>query len=147
MFHIRQPKTETEFRQYYHLRWKLLRAPWQQPEGSEVDDLEQHCFHLMVTNSENAVIAVARLQSNSAAEAQIRYMAVDEPYRGQGIGRQLITALEHQSIKSDHGRIVLDARDTALEFYKKQGYEVSEKSYLLFDVIQHYRMKKNLYDK
>ena len=147
-FVISQPDTEKEYQQYYHLRWQLLRAPWHQPEGSEIDDIEEQCFHLMVidTNSKNktTVIGVARLQYNSDTEAQIRYMAVAREYERQGIGRELINAMEQRAIKSSHKNIVLEAREPAVNFYKKLGYSVIEKSYLLFDEIQHFRMIKEL---
>ena len=141
-FHIKQPENEEEFKRYYLLRWKLLRAPWNQPEGSEVDDLEGHCFHLMAVDDNNEVIAVARLQFNSDDEAQIRYMAVDEKHQRQGIGRALIKAIETQAIKTCLKKIKLDAREPAVCFYEKLGYTVIEKSYLLFDEIQHFRMEK-----
>lgn len=147
-FVISQPDTEKEYEQYYHLRWKILRAPWHQPEGSEIDDIEEQCFHLMVidTNSENktTVIGVARLQYNSDTEAQIRYMAVAREYERQGIGRELIKAMEQRAKKSSHKNIVLDAREPAVNFYNKLGYSVIEKSYLLFGEIQHFRMIKEL---
>ncbi len=147
-YHIRQPQTRTEFKHYYHLRWKLLRAPWNQPEGSESDDLEAQCFHLMaVTNGgddKNKVIGIARLQFNSHSEAQIRYMAVSESCQRQGIGRELINRLEQRAKQSLHQTMVLDARENAVGFYKKLGYRTSKKSYRLFDAIQHYRMTKNI---
>ena len=93
-FTIKQPATEQEFKRYYQLRWKLLRAPWGQPEGSELDELENECFHIMAIDEDEQVIAVARLQFNSNSEAQIRYMAVERSHERQGIGRQLIKALE-----------------------------------------------------
>lgn len=40
--------------------------------------------------------------------------------------------------------IVLDARDGAVNFYKKNGYHVEGDSYILFDTIPHFRMKKSL---
>jgi len=40
--------------------------------------------------------------------------------------------------------IVLDAREPAVGFYLKLGYMITEKSYLLFNEIQHFRMTKNL---
>jgi len=44
------PKTEAEFKQYYHLRWRILRQPWGQPEGSEHDAIddkgEEFCHHI-----------------------------------------------------------------------------------------------------
>jgi len=65
------------------------------------------------------------------------------PY-SRGIGRELIVALEAQAKASGHKRTVLDARKAAVDFYQKTGYKITEKSYLLFDVIQHYRMVKKL---
>ena len=141
---IKQPKTEDDFKPYYQLRWQLLRAPWNQPEGSEVDDIEDQCFHLMAVDDNNEVIAVARLQFNSDSEAQIRYMAVSRGHEKQGIGRELIKVLENRANASACKQIVLDAREPAVGFYKKLGYEVRNKSYLLFDEIQHFRMVKYL---
>ena len=143
-FHIKQPETEDEFKHYYQLRWEMLRAPWNQTEGSEVDDIEDQCFHLMAVDDNDKTIGVARLQYNSDTEAQIRYMAVAKNFERQGIGGALIVALEAQAKASGHKRIVLDAREEAVDFYQKSGYKITEKSYLLFDVIQHYRMVKSL---
>jgi len=143
-FHVRQPETEEEFKHYYHLRWKLLRAPWNQPEGSQYDKLENQCFHLMAVDENAQVIAVARLQFNSSNEAQIRYMAVEPAHERQGVGRQLIDVIEQHAIDKKCTLIVLDARESAIGFYKKFGYQTVEKTYLLFDEIQHYRMIKRL---
>lgn len=143
-YQVRQPKTEDEFDRYYKLRWKLLRAPWNQPRGSEADELEEQCFHLMAVDAADEIIAVARLQFNSDTEAQIRYMAVAGAYQRQGIGRELISAMEAHARNSGVKLIMLDARETAVGFYQKLGYEVVKKSYLLFDKIQHFRMSKEL---
>jgi len=62
---IKQPQSPDEFKQYYQLRWRILRAPWGEPEGSEVDEIEEQCFHIMLTNNEKTV-GVGRLQFNSA---------------------------------------------------------------------------------
>lgn len=144
LYHLKQPESEAEFKRYYHLRWQLLRAPWHQPEDSEVDAIEKQCFHIMAVDDEKQVIAVARLQFNSDDEAQIRYMAVSPSHQRQGIGRALIDATEQRAKKSSYKNIVLHAREPAVEFYKKLGYQVIEKSYLLFDEIQHFRMSKEL---
>jgi len=143
-FFIKQPETEDEFSHYYHFRWKQLRAPWNQPEGSEADEIEDQCFHLMAVDDSDIVIAVARLQYNSDSEAQIRYMAVAKKFERQGLGRKLIEAMQRQAKNSSHKIIVLDAREPAVGFYQKLGYKVVEKSYLLFDEIQHYKMEKEI---
>jgi predicted GNAT family N-acyltransferase len=143
-FVISQPDTEKEYEQYYHLRWQLLRAPWNQAEGSEVDDIEDQCFHVMAVDEINNVIAVARLQFNSNTEAQIRYMAVAREHERKGIGRELVNVMELHALDSSCKKIVLEAREPAIGFYQKLGYKVIKKSYLLFDEIQHFRMIKEL---
>lgn len=143
-FHIKQAETEEEFKRYYQLRWKLLRAPWNQPAGSEVDDIEDQCFHLIASSDKNKVIGVARLQFNSDSEAQIRYMAVAETHERQGIGRGLVTTLEAHAAACDRNRVILHAREPAVGFYEKLGYKITRKSYLLFNEIQHFHMIKKL---
>ena len=143
-FIVRQPETKAEFRDYYHLRWKLLRAAWHQPEGSEVDDIETTCFHVIAIDTENNIIGVARLQFNSDSEAQIRYMAVTPENERRGIGRSMIEYMEQHALQTGHDNIVLDAREPAVGFYQRLGYEITGKSYLLFDEIQHYKMHKLL---
>lgn len=144
LFTIRQPKTEDEFRRYYQLRWLLLRAPWKQQQGSERDEIEDRCLHLIAVDTADEIIAIARLQFNSDSEAQLRYMAVAGAYQRQGIGRELILAMEAHARNTGKKIIVLDAREPAVGFYQKLGYRVVEKSYLLFDEIQHFRMSKSL---
>lgn len=149
-YEIKQPESDEEFKQYYHLRWKILRAPWHQPKGSEADDMEQQCVHVMAIdtgssgNNNPRVIGVARLQCNSDKEAQIRYMAVAAEYERKGIGRRIIKALETHARNACCKKIILHAREPAVGFYQKLGYQVTEKSYLLYEEIQHYRMIKVL---
>jgi predicted GNAT family N-acyltransferase len=142
IFTIKQPETETESTQYYKLRWRILRAPWHEAEGSEKDDLENDCHHVMACDDNGSVMGVGRLQFNSATEAQIRYMAVEPDYEARGIGRAIVNALEQIAQNNHRNTIVLDAREPAVGFYAKLGYEVTGKSYLLFNCIQHFRMQK-----
>lgn len=147
-FTIRQPQTEEEFEQYYQLRWLILRAPWQQPNGSEKDSIEENCIHFISLqqqkNQQKEVIGVARLQFNTIDEAQIRYMAVNPLYERKGIGRQLMASMEQRAAESGYKKIKLDAREMAIGFYQLCGYKITKKSYLLFDEIQHYTMEKIL---
>lgn len=140
---IKQPESDDDFRQYFKLRWRILRAPWGEPEGSEADNIEGQCFHIMAVDG-NQVVGVGRIQYNSAEEAQIRYMAISEGYEGNGIGRQIVSALEQEAVGQNIKKIVLDAREPAVVFYQKLDYRVEQKSYVLFGEIQHYRMIKQL---
>ena len=142
-FTLKQPESPEEFKQYFSLRYRVLRAPWGEPEGSELDDIENRCYHLMVLANDE-VVGVGRLQYNAGGEAQIRYMAVDKDYERNGIGRMIVNALEQEALKNNIRTVVLDAREPAVRFYRNLGYETEKKSYLLFNEIQHYRMSKIL---
>ena len=140
---IKQPESPGEFKQYFKLRWQILRAPWGEPEGSEVDDIETRCFHIMATG-DGETIGVGRLQYNTGDKAQIRYMAVAVAYERSGIGRKIVDALEREAADKGVKTLVLDAREPAVGFYEKLGYRVEATSYVLFGEIQHYRMIKHL---
>ncbi len=140
---ITEPKTKEDFDKYYDLRWRILRKPWGQPEGSEKDDLEDESIHLMACSGDG-VCGVARAHFNSPGEAQIRYMAVDEPYRGKGIGSKLLAELETR-IKQKGGRqVTLNAREIAVGFYEEHGYEMITKAHTLYGTIEHFKMRKRL---
>lgn len=141
---IRSPKTKTDFKKYFEFRWQMLRAPWQQLPGSEQDELENESFHVMAVDENNSVAGVGRIHFISDSDAQIRYMAVVEDKQKQGLGLQLLHALEQHAMNKNMQHIHLHARETAVGFYQKQNYQLIEKSHLLYNTIQHYKMLKTL---
>lgn len=141
---IVQPATAEEYREYYDLRWRILCAPWNQPRGIERDPSDATSIHLMVIDDSGTVAGAGRLHFNSATEAQIRYMAIDTGHQRQGVGSHLLLALEQQASESGAHEVVLNARDTALAFYRKHGYRSEGPGHLLFDSIAHVKMRKHL---
>jgi len=141
--HLDSPKTHAEFKQYFELRWRILRKPWNEPEGSEQDSDEDSAYHLM-TIEKGRIMGVARLQFVENNSAQLRYMAVDKAHQNKGIGRSMIEHMETYAKQHAANELFMHARENALIFYKNLGYEITEKSYLLFDSIQHYKMIKKL---
>lgn len=93
-YKIVSPETVKEFESYYYLRWELLRKPLNKKLGTEKDSIENSSIHRMVTDK-NCIIAVGRLHHNNLYESQVRYFAVKENYRNQGIGRYLMNDLEN----------------------------------------------------
>lgn len=141
MITVQQPQNEKEFEVYYLVRWQTLREPWGQARGTEKDDKEEESIHLMAIENEK-VIGVCRLQFNDASISQVRFMGVSEAARGKGVGRILLN--EAEKISKEYGRtkLILQARDYAVDFYKNCGYQTTEKTFLLWDTIQHYLMEK-----
>ena len=142
---ILKPTSSEEFRKYYNLRYEILRKPWGQPLGSERDEGEETSIHRMIINElTGEALAVGRLQYNSKDKAQIRYMAVSDDFQGQGLGSQIISALEDVARRNGNIWMILSARGNALQFYKNNGYEIMEKTHILFGEIQHWLMRKEL---
>ena len=140
---IRSPQTENEWVQYYDLRWRVLRRPWQQPRGSEKDELEENAAHKAAI-LDNKIIAVGRVHFTNQTEAQIRYMAVDKDYQSKGTGKLILNTLEQTAKERNIRKIFLHARDNAVAFYQSNHYKISEPSHILYGKIQHYRMDKTL---
>jgi predicted GNAT family N-acyltransferase len=138
------PGSAAEFEKYFDLRWRVLRAPWQQSRGSEKDVLEAESQHVMVTDSEGRALAVGRLHFNSAAEAQIRFMAVEPASQGRGLGGVILRELEDRARAAGASAIVLNARENVRLFYEKYGFTVIGSAPTLFGEVKHVRMRKEL---
>ncbi|MDH5600369.1 MAG: GNAT family N-acetyltransferase [Gammaproteobacteria bacterium] len=143
MYKITTPVSVSDFESYYQLRWELLRKPWNQISGSEKDDLEEKSFHRMAV-SNDTVIAIGRLHFLDIDTAQIRYMAVEEAFKKQGIGKAIYFSLEKEAYQNGIKLITLNAREKAVGFYEKLGFTLIKKTHLLFNEIQHYEMHKHL---
>ena len=140
---LREPVTSEDFEQYYALRWKVLREPWDQPRESEKDEYEADAIHLMAW-AEGVLVGVGRLHFTSPSEAQIRYMAVDEERRNRGVGAEILRELERRAGERGATSVVLNARDRAVHFYEKHGYRTTGKASSLFGSVDHWAMRKEL---
>jgi len=140
---VRPPKTQEEFQRYRDLRWKILRAPYNQPRITQQDDLDCD-YPIMVCEVDGIPIGVGRAHFISDNEAQIRSISVEEEWKGKGIGSIILKELEKIVTEKGAKWIIIHARSNAVEFYKKNGYEVVEPSYTLFGEIEHTLMKKKI---
>ncbi len=138
---IRRPNSPEEWDSYFNLRYEVLRAPWNQPRGSERNEGDATAEHFAFFENEH-IIGVGRLDFTENLGSQIRFMAVDERYQGKGIGRQLMEHMEEIARNKGCKETILHAREIALPFYEKLGYRSIEESHLLFGEIQHYLMNK-----
>jgi ribosomal protein S18 acetylase RimI-like enzyme len=139
---VRPPQTEKEFERYRDLRWRILRAPWNQPRITAKDDFENNDFPIMVCEVDGIPIGVGRAHFISENEAQIRSISVEVEWSGIGIGTIVLKELEKIIKAKGAKRIIIHSRSNAVEFYKKNGYQVVEQSYTLFGVIPHFLMEK-----
>ena len=140
---VREPSGASEIDRYYDLRWRVLREPWSQERGQERDEHEGEASHLGAWSGER-LVGVGRVHFISLDTAQIRYMAVEPEMQGRGIGGLILEQLELRARQGGAERIVLNARDRAVGFYRRHGYSVTHSSETLFNAIPHWEMLKIL---
>ena len=141
---VRPPKTPEEFQRYRDLRWKILRAPHNQPKITKQDDAGNKDYPIMVCEVDGIPIGVGRAHFISEGEAQIRSISVEPEWEGKGIGTIVLKELEKIVTSKGAKRIIIHARNNAVEFYKKNGYKSLEPSYTLFEEIEHTLMEKRI---
>jgi thioesterase domain-containing protein len=127
-YSIINPTSEHELEQYFDLRWRVLREPFERPRGSEHDEYDQISEHCMLLDAEKDPIGVGRLHFNSPEEAQIRFMAVLPDLQGEGHGVRIIQYLELRARDQGATRVIINSRGNTLDFYLKCGYQLKEEA-------------------
>ena len=140
---LKSPENKDEWERYLLFRWEMLRKPLGMSMDSLADSIEKESFHIMGIDEDGNVIASGRVHFNTSDEAQIRYMAVDDNFKRQGIGSEIVTELEKYALSKKAVTITLNARENAISFYLSLGY--SEVCPYQSDTgIPHKTMKKDL---
>jgi predicted GNAT family N-acyltransferase len=139
---IRQPETEKEWEDYYDLRYRVLREPLGQPVGSERNEGDVSGDHFALYDN-GTLKAIARLDNSGEKIAQVRFVAVEGNQQGKGYGRMIMEAVEKRSMERGDLKMILHARDYAVDFYLRLDYTLIETSHKLFGVLQHYLMEKS----
>ena len=92
---------------------------WAKFETSEADPQNLHVVSYTLTGE----LIGGLLATTSLAWLKIDIMAVDEAYRGRGLGSQLLQAAEQEAIRRGCKYSFLDTMDyQAPQFYRQNGY-------------------------
>ncbi len=135
--------------QVLDLRWKVLRVDLPFDSARFPDDHlpdTQH-FATFATEAENAsVICCASFSLNrwnDQSAWQLRGMAVAEPYRRQGIGRDLLAFAEQSVLAVRSTRwLWCNARLPAVKFYERLGWEIASERFVIETAGPHHKMIK-----
>ncbi len=133
----------------YAIRQQVLRPGRPLRECFFEGDLESETLHLGVFDSEELVgvaTYVPRKNDNFKAPSQyqLRGMAVLPEYRGKNLGQKLLLQGE-KFLKEKNPDILLwfNAREVAVDFYKKYGYTTVGEPFMIPNVCMHIVMYKN----
>ncbi len=131
------------------LRSKMLR------DGADVNecifptDHVEGVFHLAyyVDETEFATVATffpKEIEGKATRGYQLRGMATDTPFFGKGYGAALLKYATDYIKTAKAEYIWCNARTSAVDFYKKQGFEIVSDEFEIAGVGPHYIMILNL---
>ena len=113
----------------HDLRRRVLRNNDPAAEVSDVRDTEPAALHLAGFLDDVLVACGSVYPSTSPlhpelATWQLRYLAVDQRYQSQGHGAVVLTALCDAVLERGAREIWANGRDTALAFYRREGWHL-----------------------
>lgn len=133
-----------EYEQMVNLRSEILRKPLglSFTENELKDDEGDILFGAFLPNG-GEIVACCILKPLESGVVKLRQMAVDKEMQRKEIGTAMLSFAEYVATKEGFDQIVLHAREVAMGFYLKYGYEVIGESFLEVG-IPHYKMAKHL---
>lgn len=130
----------------YDLRMAVLIAGTNRTTPQFPGDEEPGALHLGTFDGDRIVGCASFIPSEWMGEPawQLRGMATDPAYLGRGVGSAVLRYAEE--ILNERGATLLwcNARTSAVDFYRKQGWKTVSEEFEIRDVGPHYRMIKRL---
>jgi predicted GNAT family N-acyltransferase len=105
------------------------------------DGLDQVALHVVAIDGGN-VVGTCRLVFDGPL-ARLGRMAVEDDYRGRGLGAAILAEAEHQALAAGSERIRLHAQLAARSLYERSGFVVQGQEFME-EGIPHLTMEKPL---
>ena len=91
-------------------------------QEDEWDAADSTAVHTVIRNRLGQPVGTGRLLQDAPGIARIGRMAVLHPLRSAGVGKAIMTALEHAAHVRGDTEVVLNAQRSAEDFYRRLGY-------------------------
>ncbi|HLP93991.1 MAG TPA: GNAT family N-acetyltransferase [Saprospiraceae bacterium] len=113
-----------EYDESVALRYEVLRKPLGLEFTPEQLSQEWSDIHLAGFNPAGIMVAILILTPADEHTVKMRQVAIAPALQGQGLGAKLVQASEMLARSQNFRRMVLHARETAVPFYLKLGYQI-----------------------
>jgi N-acetylglutamate synthase-like GNAT family acetyltransferase len=131
-----------EYDQMVQLRLELLRIPLGLSFTKDQLDKEKDDF--LIGAFENGdITGCCVLTRHDPGTVQLRQMAVKKDIQAKGVGRKIVEYAEKTAVAGGYSVLMMHARNTALGFYRKCGYEIKGNEFMEV-TIPHHHMEKVL---
>jgi GNAT superfamily N-acetyltransferase len=118
-----------EYRAAVRLRAAVLREPLGVEFTAEEIAAEPQCRHFAACEGQD-VVATLLLLPLDAATAKMRQVAVRPDRQRGGVGAALVRFAEEWAREHGYREIVAHARETAVSFYERLGYQAEAETFL-----------------
>ncbi|CDR61127.1 GNAT family N-acetyltransferase [Staphylococcus schweitzeri] len=113
------------------------------PAENEIDGYESISIHLIGYDHHNLPIATARIRPINEKLVKIERVAVIKSYRGTGIGRKLMDAVDSLAKDEGYENATMHAQCHAVPFYESLNFK-KRCNIFLEEGIEHIEMLKKL---
>jgi N-acetylglutamate synthase-like GNAT family acetyltransferase len=132
-----------EYDQTVHLRYKILREPLDLDFTEDQLAAEYSDFHLAAYDDAWILRGCLVLTPKDEKVLKMRQVAVDNAAQSKGIGSLMVKASEVFARAKGYDKMELNARETAIVFYQKLGYNTEGPMFEEVS-ISHFKMVKNI---
>lgn len=135
-----------QLKEAFEIRQKVFIEEQNVSPDEELDGLDQQLIHVIAYNDSKATATARIYLKEDNSIAKIQRVAVLKDFRGQHIGFKLMEEVERwaRDNRLPIKQLILSAQDTAIPFYEKLGFEVTNPEGYLDANIPHHDMAKTL---
>ena len=138
MIYIRKADFDDDLADIRKLRFAVFVIEQGVPENIEIDDRDPACVHVLAFDGEEPV-GTGRIDLEK--QGKVGRVAVIATRRRCGIGEALMQELHNIAEQSGLGNTWCHVQTSAIEFYRRLGYETVGDRFMEAD-IEHVRMEK-----
>jgi predicted GNAT family N-acyltransferase len=131
-----------EYKKMVELRKEILRRPLGL-DFSEADLENEKNDTLIAAFDDDELVGCCMLCKETDEKIKLRQMAVHEDVQGKGLGAAILHFAENIARDKGYKKIFMHARETAVGFYEKLGYQINSDVFNEVN-IPHYVMEKRL---
>ena len=113
-----------EYQRLLNFRFNNLRKPLNL-NWSEEDLLNENQQNHFALKNQSEIVGSFCLKKIDCSTIRLRQMAIEKKWRRQGYGSSILKFTEKFAIKNNYKKIIIIARLSALDFYKKKFFKTS----------------------
>jgi N-acetylglutamate synthase-like GNAT family acetyltransferase len=130
-----------EYNKMLQLRNEVLRIPLglaftTEELANEKNDIFIGAF------DEDQIIGCCILTIIDYKSVRLRQMAVQKNQQGKGIGESILHFAENIARDNGYIKLMMHARNTAIGFYEKMGYNITGEKFIEANIFHYYMEKK-----